>query len=154
VQERGHPVDLAPNSVRLDSITYAEGEFLVKWTQSPISDFEKYVIEQISLPDSTIVDSTLITTQSDTSGTVNVAQDKEIYFRLRVTDKWNQSAWSSVRGGSSYQRVVKVDYIREIGDDITILNMGSGLPFTHLLSNVNAQFTCGYKTEKKYVSLV
>ena len=150
----GHPVDLAPNSVRLDSITYAEGEFLVKWTQSPISDFEKYVIEQISLPDSTIIDSTLISTQSDTSGTVNVAQDKEIYFRLRVTDKWNQSAWSSVRGGSSYQRVVKVDYIREIGDDITILNMGSGLPFTHLLSNVNAQFTLWIQNGQKVFSLI
>ena len=85
---------------------------------------------------------------------MNVKNDKEQIFRVRVMDKWNQSAWSNVRGASSYQRVVKVDYIRELGDDITISNMGPSLPFTHVLSNVNAQFPIWIQKGEKVFSLI
>ena len=151
---KGHPVDSVPGPVTLDSITYKGGQFFFNWSKSPISDFEQYVIEQITLPDSTVVDSSVHNTQETTSGGMNVENDKEQIFRVRVMDKWNQSAWSNVRGASSYQRVVKVDYIRELGDDITISNMGPSLPFTHVLSNVNAQFPIWIQKGEKVFSLI
>ena len=87
-------------------------------------------------------------------GIESVENDKEQVYRVRVTEKWNQSAWSNVRGASSYQRVVKVDYIRDLGDDITISNMGPSLPFTHVLSNVNAQFPIWIQNGEKVFSLI
>ncbi|MBL7010798.1 MAG: hypothetical protein ISR82_06215 [Candidatus Marinimicrobia bacterium] len=151
---KGHPVDSAPSPVTLDSITYTGGQFFFKWSKSPISDFEKYVIEQISLPDSTVLDSSVQNTQANTDDSIKVENDKEQYFRIRVMDKWNQSAWSKVRGGSSYQKVVKVDFIRDLGDDITIANLGPTLPFTHLLSNANAQFPIWIQKGEKVFSLI
>ena len=151
---KGHTIDAVPNAVQLDSITYAGGKFSLKWSKSQIFDFENYVIEQISLPDSTVVDSAVYDSQADTLKTIDVVIDKEQYFRIRVTDKWNQSAWSNVRGASSYQRVVKVDYIRELGDNITIANLGAVLPFTHVLANVNAQFPIWIQDGEKVFSLI
>ena len=151
---KGHPVDLVPGPVPLDSITYKDNQFFFNWAKSPISDFEQYVIEQITLPDSTVVDSSVYNTQETTSVGISVENDIEQVYRVRVTDKWNQSAWSNVRGASSYQRVVKVDYIRELGDDITISNMGPSLPFTHVLSNVNAQFPIWIQNGEKVFSLI
>ena len=151
---KGHPVDIVPGPVSLDSITYKGNQFFFNWAKSPISDFEQYVIEQITLPDSTVVDSSVYNTQETTSVGISVENDKEQVYRVRVTDKWNQSAWSNVRGASSYQRVVKVDYIRDLGDDITISNMGPSLPFTHVLTNVNAQFPIWIQNGEKVFSLI
>ncbi len=151
---KGHPVDLVPGPVPLDSITYKGNQFFFNWAKSPISDFEQYVIEQITLPDSTVVDSSVYNTQETTSVGISVENDIERVYRVRVTDKWNQSAWSNVRGASSYQRVVKVDYIRDLGDDITISNMGPSLPFTHVLTNVNAQFPIWIQNGEKVFSLI
>ena len=151
---KGHPVDIVPGPVSLDSITYKGNQFFFNWAKSPISDFEQYVIEQITLPDSTVVDSSVYNTQETTSVGISVENNKEQVYRVRVTDKWNQSAWSNVRGASSYQRVVKVDYMRDLGDDITISNMGPSLPFTHVLSNVNAQFPIWIQNGEKVFSLI
>ena len=151
---KGHPVDIVPGPVSLDSITYKGNQFFFNWAKSPISDFEQYVIEQITLPDSTVVNSSVYNTQETTSVGISVENNKEQVYRVRVTDKWNQSAWSNVRGASSYQRVVKVDYMRDLGDDITISNMGPSLPFTHVLSNVNAQFPIWIQNGEKVFSLI
>ena len=53
----GIPVDPPPPAVVLDSVTYANKQFHFKWTQSSITDFSNYTIEQITLPDSTVVNS-------------------------------------------------------------------------------------------------
>jgi len=151
---KGHEVDAIPSAVRLESITYGGGQFSLTWSKTPISDFEQYTIEQISLPDSIVLGSAVINTQTDTIGTISVDPDKEQYFRVRVTDKWTQSALSNVHAASSYQRVVKVNKLREIGDDITIMNLGPTLPFTQLLSNVKAQFPVWIQGGDKVFSLI
>ena len=49
-------------------------------------------------------------------------------------------SFSQVQSSSSYQRVVTLDYIREVGDDIKINSLGPLFKFSHLLSSVNAHF--------------
>ena len=150
----GIPVDPPPPAVVLDSVTYANKQFHFKWTQSSITDFSDYTIEQITLPDSTVVNSDTTDLIGTSSTAIAAPEDAEQYYRLSLNDIWGNQTRTRVWPVSSFQRVVKVDYIRDIGADITIHNLGPTLPFTQLLSNVNAQFPVWIQKGNKLFALI
>lgn len=150
----GIPVDPPPPAVALDSVTYALKQFHFKWTQSVISDFSDYTIEQITLPDSTVVNEDKSKVIGKVSTAITVPEDTENYYRLSLNDIWGNQTKTKVWGASSYQRVVKVNNIRDSGDDITIHNLGPSMPFTHLLSRVNAQFPVWIQNGNKIFALI
>jgi len=150
----GIPVDPPPPAVVLDSVTYANKQFHFKWTQSSITDFSNYTIEQITLPDSTVVNSDTTDLIGTSSTAIAAPEDAEQYYRLSLNDIWGNQTRTRVWPVSSFKRVVKVDYIRDIGADITIHNLGPTLPFTQLLSNVNAQFPVWIQSGNKLFALI
>ncbi len=150
----GIDVDPPPPAVTLDSVTFANNQFHFSWSQTAITDFEHYIVEQISLPDSTVLSRDTTKTIGTLATSITVPEDSEHYYRLSLNDDWGNKTKSRVWGASSYQRVIKVDYFRPIGDDITIQNLGPSLPFTQLLSNVNAQFPVWIQNGNKVFALM
>ncbi len=151
---KGIPVDPPPSAVILDSIKYANSSFSLNWTQTDITDFSDYTIQEINILDSSVIGETKITTIGTLSKSLNISEDVERYYRIKLNDVWGNGVNSQIRPASSYQRIVKVDYIRDIGADITIRNLGPTLPFTQLLSNVNAQFPVWIQNGNKLFALI
>lgn len=151
---KGIPVDPPPSAVILDSIKYANSSFNLNWAQTDITDFSDYSVQEINILDSSVIGETKITTIGTLSKSLNIAEDVERYYRIKLNDVWGNGVNSQVRPASSYQRIVKVDYIRNIGDDITIRNLGPTLPFTQLLSNVNAQFPVWIQNGNKIFAFI
>jgi len=151
---KGIPVDPPPSAVILDSIKYANSSFNLNWTQTDITDFSDYTVQEINILDSSVIGETKITTIGTLSKSLNISDDVERYYRIKLNDVWGNGVNSQIRPASSYQRIVKVDYIRDIGDDITIRNLGPTLPFTQLLSNVNAQFPVWIQNGNKLFALI
>lgn len=151
---KGIPVDPPPSAVILDSIKYANSSFNLNWTQTDITDFSDYTVQEINILDSSVIGETKITTIGTLSKSLNISDDVERYYRIKLNDVWGNGVNSQIRPASSYQRIVKVDYIRDIGDDITIRNSGPTLPFTQLLSNVNAQFPVWIQNGNKIFAFI
>lgn len=151
---KGIPVDPPPSAVILDSIKYANSSFNLNWTQTDITDFSDYTVQEINILDSSVIGETKITTIGTLSKSLNISDNVERYYRIKLNDVWGNGVNSQIRPASSYQRIVKVDYIRDIGDDITIRNSGPTLPFTQLLSNVNAQFPVWIQNGNKIFAFI
>ncbi|MDD9930341.1 MAG: hypothetical protein OXR70_00550 [Candidatus Marinimicrobia bacterium] len=151
---KGIPVDPPPSAVILDSIKHANSSFNLNWTETDITDFSDYSVQEINILDSSVIGETKITTIGTLSKSLNISDDVERYYRIKLNDVWGNGVNSQIRPASSYQRIVKVDYIRDIGDDITIRNSGPTLPFTQLLSNVNAQFPVWIQNGNKIFAFI
>jgi len=152
--KKGIPVDLPPLPVVLDSITHEKDKFQLKWSLTSILDFSEYIIEEVSLPDSSVLSSDTISTQAVIDSLIDVIVDQENYYRIKLNDDWGNSSFSQIQGATSYQKVVKVDYIQRIGDDLTIHNLGPNLPFTIIRPGVNVQFPIWIQDGNKIFSLI
>ena len=148
------PMDPKPIPSKLDSIKYAQKEFLFSWEESKETDLEGFVIEQIQLPDTATITLSDTLDPSKTSLSVQINEDVEHYYRLQTIDIWGHVSFSQVRSSSSYQRVVTLDYIREVGDDIKINSLGPLFKFSHLLSSVNAHFPVWIQNGDKVFALI
>ncbi|MDP6500864.1 MAG: hypothetical protein QF743_09185 [Candidatus Marinimicrobia bacterium] len=130
---KGHPIDQVPTAVVLDTITYSSGFFNLKWSESNITDFREYVIQQTNMNGETVIFDVNEPLKENTSKLMPVDPDEEQYFRIITKDYWQQTASSNIRGASSYQRIVKVDKLTDNGDKITIFNRGPSVNFSHVL---------------------
>ncbi len=148
------PMDPKPIASKLDSIKYAQKEFLFSWQESKETDLAGFVIEQIQLPDTATITTSDTLDPSNTSKNIQINEDVEHYYRLQTIDIWGHVSFSQIRSSSSYQRVVSLDYIREVGDDIKINSLGPSFRFSHLLSSVNAHFPVWIQNGNKVFALI
>ena len=156
---KGHVKDPPPTAAILDSITYASDLFELKWSKPNISDFDEYAIQQTDSNGANIVESISELNIEDNSRLISVEIDKEQYFQIVTKDKWGQTASSNIQSASSFQRIVKVDYLTGSGDNLTIYNRGPNLSFTQNLRKdnlgnaVNAYFPVWIQSGKKVFAL-
>lgn len=117
-------IDPPPTAVTLDSITYGEGHFSLRWGKSPDSDFKQYVIQEVdSAGETVIAEKETISIQTDTNTTVVTGEDEIHYYRIQVYDHWDQVVASDFRRGSSYQSIVIQTTLDTInGSNIQIKN--------------------------------
>ena len=69
---KGIPVDPPPSAVILDSIKYANSSFNLNWTQTDITDFSDYTVQEINILDSSVIGETKITTIGTLSKSLNI----------------------------------------------------------------------------------
>ena len=117
-------------------------------------DFENYIIEEISLPDSSMTSLETITIKDDIEKLVSINKDVETYFRVKLNDEWGNSTFSNIQPASSFQKIITLDFIRELGDDLNIYNLGSKLFFPIKMTSVNAKFPVWIQNGKKIYALV
>jgi len=117
-------IDPPPKAVALDSITYGEGHFTLRWRKSPDNDFKQYVIQEVdSAGETVITEKETISVQLDTNTTLVTGEDEIHYYRILVYDHWDQVAVGNFRRGSSYQSIVVQTSLDTInGSDIQIWN--------------------------------
>lgn len=148
----GIPIDSSPIPSQLDTIVYSNKRFSFNWIKSVESDIGEYVVEQISIIDTSIIDQSTALNKNTSSLEMETDVDSEKYYRLRTSDVWGNSAYSQIRPSSSYQKIVKLDTVTENGNDLTIINLGPTLPFMHKLANVKSQFPIWIQGGKKIFS--
>ena len=136
----GIPIDSSPIASLLDTIIYSNKQFIFNWNKSVESDIGEYVIEQVSIIDTSIITQSATLNKNTSSVEMEIDEDREHYYRLRTSDVWGNNSYSQIRPSSSYQKIVKLDTVTENGNDLTIMNLGPTLPFTHNLSNARSQF--------------
>lgn len=116
-------IDPPPQAVTLDSITYQQGLFSLRWSQSTESDFKHYVIQEVDSTGSVIDEKSTITVPTNTTAAISTAEDKIHYYRIVVQDHWDQSAASQFQWGSSFQSIVVQTVLDTVnGSDIRIIN--------------------------------
>ena len=151
-------IDQPPESVLLDTITFENDKFKLKWSKAIMNsvndDFENYIIEEISLPDSSTTSLETITIKDDIEKLVSINKDVETYFRVKLNDEWGNSTFSNIQPASSFQKIITLDFIRDLGDDLNIYNLGSKLFFPIKKTSVNAKFPVWIQNGKKIYALV
>jgi hypothetical protein len=152
------PIDNSPESVLLDTITFENNKFIFKWSKAIMNsindDFENYTIEEISLPDSSTTLIKTINLKNDIETLIDIENDKESYFRVRLNDQWGNSSLSNIQPASSFQKIVTLDFIRDLGDDLNLYNLGAKLFFTLKKTSVNAKFPVWIQKGKKIYALI
>ena len=151
-------IDQPPESVLLDTITFENDKFKLKWSKAIMNsvndDFENYIIEEISLPDSSSTSLETIIIKDDIEKLVSINKDVETYFRVKLNDEWGNSTFSNIQPASSFQKIITLDFIRDLGDDLNIYNLGSKLFFPIKKTSVNAKFPVWIQNGKKIYALV
>ena len=151
-------IDQPPESVLLDTITFENDKFKLKWSKAIMNsindDFENYIIEEISLPDSSTTSLETITIKDDIEKLLSINTDVETYFRVKLNDEWGNSTFSNIQPASSFQKIITLDFIRDLGDDLNIYNLGSKLFFPIKKTSVNAKFPVWIQNGKKIYALV
>jgi len=152
------PIDNPPEPVLLDTITFENDKFKLKWSKAIMNsikdDFENYTIEEISLPDSSASIIESINLKNNIETLVNISDDKETYFRVKLNDEWGNSTSSNIQPASSFQKIITLDFIRDLGDDLSIYNLGSKLFFPLKKTSVNAKFPVWIQNGKKIYALI
>jgi hypothetical protein len=144
------PIDNSPESVLLDTITFENNKFIFKWSKAIMN----YTIEEISLPDSSTTLIKTINLKNDIETLIDIENDKESYFRVRLNDQWGNSSLSNIQPASSFQKIVTLDFIRDLGDDLNLYNLGAKLFFTLKKTSVNAKFPVWIQKGKKIYALI
>tara|TARA_Y100000741_G_scaffold262055_1_gene202691 strand:+ start:233 stop:2284 length:2052 start_codon:yes stop_codon:yes gene_type:complete len=151
-------VDGPPESVLLDSITFENDRFKLKWSEANMNsindDFESYTIEEVTLPDSSTTLIETIDLKDDIERSIFTNNDNETYFRVKLNDEWGNSSLSNIQPASSFQKIITLDFIRDLGDDLSIYNLGSTLYFSKKITNINAKFPIWIQNGKKIFSLI
>ena len=152
------PIDLPPESVILDSITFQNDKFNFKWSKANmnavVDDFSSYIIEEMILPDSSFTNIKSIDLINDIEESIGIEKDNEKYYRIKLNDHWGNSSVSNILPASSFQKIIIVDFIRDFGDDVSIFNMGSTLLFPQKITNINAKFPVWIQNGKKIFALI
>jgi hypothetical protein len=98
-------LELPPNAVTINPITYEDGNFNISWSQNQDNDFLSYSL-YVSL-DITMSESELIFSsgnQTDTNFIYPFATNEIRYYQLTTNDIYNLGAHSNIKVGNSYSR--------------------------------------------------
>ena len=93
------PIDAPPESVVLDSITYDNNKFNLKWSianmKSVVDDFSSYIIEEVTLPDSLLKNIEIIDNKNEVQKSINIEIDNEKHYRIKLNDHWGNTSVSN-----------------------------------------------------------
>ena len=151
------PIDNAPEPVILDTIIYENNKFILNWSlanmNSPADDFSSYVIEEVIMPDSLLNNIEVIDKKNEVQYLINIELDTENHYRINLNDHWGNTSVSNLRPSSSFQKITTLNFLRDLGDDLSIFNLGPKLFFPQKVTNVNAKFPVWIQNGKKIFAL-
>ena len=114
-------VDLPPINSEFDYIHYENGSLNFSWYQNDEFDFKSYHIYKSSREN--FLDSTLVESfynRNDTTFIIDVPQGSLNYYKIQVTDFWEQTSMGNPMEGNSYTTFiqayggVEVDYGKSV----------------------------------------
>ena len=155
------PINEKPEPVILDSIIFDNDQFKFKWSKAVmdikipiVNDFSSYMVEEITLPDSSLTSIVTINSINDLQESISIPKDIEKFYIIKLNDHWGNATLSNIQPASSFQKIVTVDFIRDLGDDLTIYNNGPSLFFQNKKTGINAKFPIWIQNGKKIFALV
>ena len=138
-------IDEPPSKAQLDTVRYKKRKFQFSWNFSNIADFLHYELQDSNDITSSWSLVKTISNQNEISTESSIGDDIENNYRLIVSDVWGQKSLSNYRTASSYRKIVRMDELSEVGDTVTIMNIGPKLKFYHLIhKDINGVDAKGY----------
>jgi len=138
-------IDEVPISVKLDTITHKQENFQLSWNATDINDFKHYDIQDSNANVASWASVKIINDQNQNNTQLKISNDVENYYRVIVSDVWNQASASNVKSATSYRKIVKMDELSEIGDTVMIMSIGPTLDYSHFIyKDVNRVDVKGY----------
>tara|TARA_B100000929_G_scaffold243250_1_gene200900 strand:+ start:2792 stop:4735 length:1944 start_codon:yes stop_codon:yes gene_type:complete len=138
-------IDEVPSSVKLDTITHKQGNFQLSWNVTDISDFKHYDIQDSNASVASWTSIKVINDQNQNNAQLGISNDVENYYRVLVSDVWNQTSASNIKSATSYRKIVKMNELSEVGDTVMIMSIGPTLDYSHFIyKDVNRVDVKGY----------
>ena len=155
-----HVLDQNPAQIDLHPILYRDGSFRISWPPSHDEDFFSYKLYE-SFSKNMSSETAIFETngRNDTVHTVvDIGYDEQRFYRIAVADFWSLQTSSSVKYGSSYQRIVFSKYVSGLsgrfgsGNSIHIIDLA---PFHEPLQllNVRSENPIWFPDGKKFLFL-
>tara|TARA_B100000953_G_scaffold117988_1_gene97227 strand:+ start:2262 stop:4205 length:1944 start_codon:yes stop_codon:yes gene_type:complete len=138
-------IDEVPSSVKLDTITHKQGNFQLSWNVTDINDFKHYDIQDSNASVASWTSIKVINDQNQNNAQLGISNDVENYYRVLVSDVWNQTSASNIKSATSYRKIVKMNELSEVGDTVMIMSIGPTLDYSHFIyKDVNRVDVKGY----------
>ena len=138
-------IDEVPSSVKLDTITHKQGNFQLSWNVTDINDFKHYDIQDSNVSVASWTSIKVINDQNQNNAQLGISNDVENYYRVLVSDVWNQTSASNIKSATSYRKIVKMNELSEVGDTVMIMSIGPTLDYSHFIyKDVNRVDVKGY----------
>ena len=138
-------IDEVPSSVKLDTITHKQENFQLSWNVTDISDFKHYDIQDSNASVASWTSIKVINDQNQNNAQLGISNDVENYYRVLVSDVWNQTSASNIKSATSYRKIVKMNELSEVGDTVMIMSIGPTLDYSHFIyKDVNRVDVKGY----------
>ena len=138
-------IDEVPSSVKLDTITHKQENFQLSWNVTDINDFKHYDIQDSNASVASWTSIKVINDQNQNNAQLGISNDVENYYRVLVSDVWNQTSASNIKSATSYRKIVKMNELSEVGDTVMIMSIGPTLDYSHFIyKDVNRVDVKGY----------